>query len=253
VKILALFLSLFNLSIGLAAVKMELVFKEQQVKQGQITQALVRADLEVLQKIDLTKFKGQTVGDQLYFVNLTPPVRRSGERIFEAAADVVFIKIPHSTRLEAKLADRDIHLTWSSLQVLPTQSGNDFIFSDWSLPRRLPWGLWSLIALLLAIGGGFVFFRLRKKHLQRKRERAKKLKLIEILFNSTQVEEIIEVWKMRSELLTEFPLLMDDFKQFENVLYLYQFKPMMSDHEKSLVVQAYKKFLLSAEGAFRGV
>jgi hypothetical protein len=235
-----------------ASVKIQLLFPETEITQGQLHDVTLMLNEEAAQAIELQKLKGATLGESIYIFNVSPLMRKDGEKTFGAQGQIIFAKIPDKNEILHRLGDVDILVTWSEVKIQPTETNKQFIFEDFNIPGRVQIIRWLLI-ILIPTALLTVFWFLRKKWLIKKNIRLKKLSIKNKLILVDDYQGIVEMWMNKSEIFEIFPHAVEPFKQFEKVLFKYQFKHSQTELEKSEVVEAYKNFLDQIKEGFNGI
>ena len=233
-------------------VSMDLHFSRAEIEQGNIEPVKLLLETDGVQKVQLQKLKGQTLGDSLYVYEVFPLMKREGGAGFEADAKVIFIKVPEGRTVTHKLPQDELVISLGNASIKPTEAPQELIYENFSIPSRPKIILWISILLglgLLAYFGHKFYFSQKKKKILRE----KRLKLKSDLYNGTQYSEVVSIWQKREVFLKEFPHIEEAFRKFEITLFKYQFKPTQSEVEKSLVVEAYRSFLQEIMGGFNGV
>lgn len=242
IKFIIFYLSVFGVH---AAPEIFIHFKESQVQQGHISDAVLELKANAVQLVDLQKLKNKNLSETLYLQGLSPLVRRDDS--FLADAKVIFLKVPDLNTLTTE----NITLKWS-VQVIPTEASKDFLFGDFSAPGRSNLMMWPG-AMLLIVAFAFSGFKVRQKWNQKQLQKNNLKKLRNEIFSAVSYEDIVGVWKKKQTFLITFPFLKDSFKEFETVLFKHQFKPRQTQFEKDEVIHAYKTFLSKIEGGGNGI
>lgn len=250
IKILILFL-LF-VTEGWSSDRLELIFSQAEVNQG----ALLKGKLVLLPaslNFPVQKLKSQTIGETIYFHQLSPPMKKNGSSQFESDIQVIFIKPPESEIVTGIIENQPVQLSVTGLKVIPVESAEKMLWADFTAPDLFSgnWK-WLWIGLALIILLPVVFFTW-KKISARKKEVESRKKLIREFKTCSSYEDIVGMWKNKRVFLTEFPQIESDFRNFEETLFKYQFKSSQTADEKQLVVSAYQNLILKSEGGLSGV
>lgn len=235
-----------------AAAKVTLKFNDQKVKQGSVVDAVLRLNSETTQKIQYNQLKGQTLGEAFYIYQAKPLMTKGSWDTLESEAKVIVVKIPENRPLIHKLGEDSIEIDWESVEFLPTETPEGFLFADFDIPDRARIFNWLAIILgisLVASLGYFIYRKVRARNERRKLLLAIKSSLQE----ANDYDSIVQVWRKKSMYIKEFPHLDEHFKKLELTLFKYQFKPTQTESEKKEVISAYKEFLSSSEGGFSGI
>jgi hypothetical protein len=234
------------------AAEVEIRFADSQVKQGSLVDAVLVFDYESSQKVPLSKLTGQSLADTFYIYSATPLMTKGDFNVLQSEAKVILIKSPEGDSLVHKLADVDLKITWNSVKFIATETSQTMLFGDFKIPGRSRLLFWISIALslfgLIAISY-FVFRKLKHKTALKKR----RIDIKSQLTSASSYDEVVEIWKRKQSLVSEFPHLEIPYKNLEAVLFKYQFKPQRSESEKEEVIKAYREFVSQTQGGFDGV
>ncbi len=245
------FLLLFT-SNAFSADKLKIGFFAEEIRQG----ALVKAKLFVPPEsvnVPFQKLKGETVGETIYFYQLSPLLRKEGSSNYEADIQLIFVKVPESTSLVATVGDQAIELEWNNIRIIPVETPEGMLWADFTAPDflegKLTW-IWLTLLIIILGAGGFIIW---KKLNKRNKEKSRKQKLIDEFKSCQSYEDIVAFWKKKRSFIKDFPHLEGTFPPFEEVLFKYQFKPSQTENEKNEVMKAYRNLVEQSEGGFRGV
>lgn len=232
--------------------KIALFIPQNEVNQG----ALVRATLIIPPEsinFPIQKLKAETVGEAVYFQQLSPLLKKEGSVAYEAEVRIIFTNVPENRSVSGKIADQEFVLEWNDIRINPVEATGKMLWADFTAPDFFEgswkW-LWITLIIIPFIGGGFFFWR---KLSRKKRDKERRRKLGQEFLACSGYEEIVEFWKKKHVYLKEFPQLEMSYRTFEETLFKYQFKPRQTDTEKELVVQAYKKLSEECKGELRGI
>lgn len=227
-----------------------LQFFESEIQQGELVPAKLLMGPDGIQKVQIQKLKGSTLGEMIYLYDVSSFLKKGNS--FEADVKVIFINVPESKSVVHKLAGEELVISFPDITIKPTDAPPSFVYEEFSIPSRPKIILWSTILLILLVGsiyGRKVVHKVKaKKALKIKRATFKN----EILA-ATDYDGVVTIWKKRSDYLKEFPHVEDSFRKLESVLFKYQFKPTQSEVEKKIVIEAYQKFCSDIMGGFNGV
>lgn len=232
-------------------VSMDLHFEHQEVQQGNIESAKLILETDGVQKVQLQKLKGQTLGELLYLYDVSPLMKREGAG-FEADAKVIFVKVPEGKTITHKLPQDELVISFGNTSVKPTEVPEKFIYENFTVPSRPKIILWTSILIALVFIG-FYGHKLYRSIQKKKTLRQKRSLLKSELYAGEDYQGIVALWLRREVFLKEFPHIEDAFRKFEVVLFKYQFKPYQTEVEKTLIVDAYRSFLQESMGGFDGV
>jgi hypothetical protein len=237
-------------SSAFAGAKMQIDLSSAVVKQGSLVDAVVRLDGASVQQIELQKLKGVSLADTIYLHQVAPLIR-SGE-VFEADAKIIFLKVPEGKPLTHKIGENDISITWSDVEVQPTEAPAQLLFGQFEIPgrKRILEILAGFLILGLVAFGVYRLNQIRKKKSALLRIRAD---LRDKIMSAREYQDVVTLWQQKSDLLKEFPHLSDPFKELEKVLFKYQFKQSQSETEKAEVMKAYRDFMTKVQGGFNGI
>lgn len=248
-KIVVLFL-LISLP-AFAAVRVDLEFASSELVQGDPTEA--RLTIDESSTLPVQSLKGKTIGKVLYFLDVSPLMKREGAPVFEAQAKVIFVKPPESQGASEVLGGQEIILNWGKLSVRPVEASQELIYGEFTVPEKVRWLLWVGLTVLI-VGAAFFVGRFTYRRVSSKRAlKARRDALKQEILGARNYEDIVELWKKKQTYFKEFPHVRDAFDKFEEVLNRHQFKPRQSEAEKIEITEAYRKFLRSVEGGFSGV
>lgn len=244
-----IFLLTFSLNL-FAAAHMQLDLSSAVVKQGNLIDVVIRLDGSSVQQVELQKLKGVSLADTIYLYQVSP-LLRSGDK-FEADAKVIFLKVPESKPIMHKIGQNDISITWSDVEVQPTEAPAKFIFGQFDIPTRQKVFKITLALLALALIG-FGIYKFREKNQLRKAIRQRRASLKEKVISASDYSEVVSLWQEKALLLKEFPHLIEPFKDLEQVLFKYQFKQSQNELEKAEVMKTYREFINRVSGGFNGI
>ncbi|HLW57305.1 MAG TPA: hypothetical protein VKY27_07965 [Bacteriovoracaceae bacterium] len=162
--------------------------------------------------------------------------------------EMIFLKRPQTNRVTL---DNDQQLSWNPVEVIEVETPENIIINDLIFELKdKSWILYLVASLLLIVlGAGLYFKKLRPYLLTKKRRREVK----NALFAAHSFEEITGVWKNKHFYLETFPFIEEEFNKFEVVYYKYAFMPNISKENKNEVVKSYLKFLDQIRGGNFGV
>lgn len=250
IKFLVLFFSILP---AFSASELKLSITEPTVQQGEILNVLLQAKAQDLKGFELQKLKEERFADTLYFLKISPWMRKDGNEYLEAEARVVFTQIPKVNQLSDKIDESDVTIIWNKVEIIPTEASQDLIFGSFEIPPRQQVLFWILltIAALIPIGAT-VWFILKKSKMRRMEKARIAQKKAEVL-NCSSYEDIVQLWKNKHEYLQLFPHVAEPFLKLESVLNKHQFKPTQSNEDKKEILESYRKFSRSIEGGFLGI
>lgn len=232
--------------------KLALFIPESSVNQGALVKATLIVQPEAI-NFPVQKLKAETVGEAVYFQQLSPLLKKEGSVAYEADVTIIFTSVPESRTVTGKIAGQDLVLEWNDIRINPVESTGKMLWADFTAPDFFE-GSWKWVWITLVIipflAGAILFW---KKYDRRRREKERRRKLGEAFLSCSKYEEIVEFWKKKQLYLREFPELEAKYRTFEETLFKYQFKPKQTDSEKELVVQAYKKLAEDCKGDLRGI
>lgn len=250
-KLIFILLIIFS-SIAYGSPRLLIQFSEPTVHQGSIVKARLSLDADSFQQLDVQKLKGQTLAETLYLHSIDSFIRRTGEGWLDADAYVIFVKAPEGKQLLHKNGQSEIQVIISDIEVIPTETPQQFIFGDFSAPGNKKYLFWiMLFAGLVAVSlvSFAVFRKIKKKRLIKQTRMALKNELLEV----KTFEDAVGVWQKKQIYLKEFPSLEPGFLSFQNVLFKSLFKPKQSETEKLEVINAYKSVSQSVQELKDGV
>ena len=231
-------------------VGMHINLANSMVKQGKVEQATIYLDEPTAQKLLTEGISGQNLENTIYFLNVGPFTKSDNN--YEAEAKVIFLKVPERKVLQYQSAQGEFSVTWSPVEVIPTEASQQLIFEQFSIPHSKNILLWiTVLALtgILLVG----LIKVRKGMKVKAALKQKRLELRDELLNGNNYSEVVDIWKKRELFLEEFPVIISHFKNFEQVLFKYQFKPTQTEAEKNEVMQAYRVFIENIKGGLNGI
>jgi len=232
-----------------AAIQLKLVLPTDTLSVGETQKGKILVS-EVSDLSQLPNLAGLIFEDTLYLLDMGPIVNTSSEISSEVV--IVFSKAPKRMLLDGKIDDKLIQLELSSsLKITQDKVVEDFIILDsgYSYQKSKRWYLIVITALLVLVGS-FLFFRRKKTN---NKEKLIKKRLKENILSAVEYEDIVAVWYERDQILKYFPDFQTDYKEFEKVLYKYQFAPHLKKEDKDSVIVAYQTFLNVIKGGLDGV
>lgn len=241
-------LLLFSFS-ALANVQMELSLSNNYPKQGEIVTARLIIK-ETQGQSSLQGLKGKNFEKTLYLLSLSPFILKNGN--LESEVKIIFLKIPQTTFVRETLNGQDVMISWGDITVSGTEEAESFLLGDFDIPKKKKFFVWIMsgfLFLLVVLGTLWI----TRKNKKKKVIRLKKLALKEELVSCHSYEEVVSIWKKKLTYLSVFPQFENNFKNLEQVLFKYQFKPSQTEKEKSEVMEAYKQFRSEIMGGEHGV
>lgn len=243
---------LFISADALSMDKLALFIPQRQINQGSIVKGTLIVQPEAV-NFPVQKLKGETIGDSLYFQNLSPLLKKEGSVAYESEVKVIFTNVPQGNAVTGKIGAQDVAIEWNDININPVESSGTMLWADFTAPdffeRSWKW-VWITLLIILLSCGGFVLW---KKFNRKRREKERKRRLADEFLACGTYEEIVEFWKKKHIYLKEFPQLETPYRLFEETLFKFQFKPRQSETEKDLVVKAYQKLAEDSKGELRGI
>lgn len=246
------FILIFFILIHLAsASSLRLQLPVNIIKQGSLVDARAVINSETIQQIESQKLKGINLADTIYIHQVGPLVKKNNND-FEAEVKIIFLKIPRDQSLIHKIDEKELTITWSKVEILPTEAPEKLIFGNFIIPEKLKIFQWvlSIFGLIL---GFLIFYKLRKRFLNKKEIKIKKEHLKNSVISGNTYDDVVKIWQQKEMLLSEFPHLRGPFIVLEKVLFKYQFKLFQTEQEKEEVLKAYREFISLTAGGFIGV
>lgn len=230
-------------------VELNLVLSVDRIKQGEIVQ--VRMVLEQSEgQAALSGLNGLNIQKTIYIISLSPFTGKDGN--YEADAKVIFLKAPESSLLKETINGEEVSIRWTAVEIIPTEEPKSFLLGDFDVPNRRSFALWitggviTFTFILLA----FFIIRSRKK---KQKLKAAKIKLKKDLISNETYTEIVMMWREKQIFLEVFPEITEDFKEFEKVLFKYQFKENQNKSEVDEIISSYKTFCTRVLGVLNGI
>lgn len=243
-----IFVLVFSSSVFAAQMQLEL--SSAVVKQGSLIDAVVRLDGSSVQQVEVQKLKGVSLAGTVYLHQIAPLIR-SGDT-FEADAKIIFLKVPETKPVIHKVGDIDLSITWSDVEVQPTEASDKLLFGQFEIPgpRRILEILGILVVITLVALG---IYKFRQKGKAKEALRQRRAELKDKVMSAREYQDVVSIWQQKALLVKEFSHLSDPVKELENVLFKYQFKQSQNETEKAEVMKAYREFILKVQGGFNGI
>lgn len=238
--------------LGLSSTRLRLEFPKDKVKQGSLEEGVLLLDKPDSHSFGFSKLQGRSLEGILYFHKLSPLIKKEGSEFYEAEVSLIFLKQPEGDSITVKDNGTDLTISFSGIEILPTQAEQQLIFEKFTIPKKespLFWALGGLILLFL----GFVTYAFYRKWQQKMNLNSHRRRLKNELIEVRSFEEIARVWEKKPLFLKEFPHLETSFKELEKTLFLYLFKPHQTEEEKERVQKAYRHFIRDIEGGLHGI
>ncbi len=239
------------ISFANAGENIQLQFSTSEVNQGEIISAqlsLIPAD-----ESDLLKVQGKTFAETIYILELTPLTKREGINKYIADTKVIFLKVPEENRVAASLNGKPVIVSWNTIKINPTEESSELLFGTFEISPRINWYV-MLLGTILVLGLTWLLARMINTKIKLKKSiRLRKVEMKDKILGCRSFEEVVELWKDKHVLTQEFPHIKDAFFKLEESLNRYQFKPIQTNEEKSIVLESYRKFSKEIEGGFHGV
>lgn len=252
-KITAFFiLILMSFSSFAGVLKVDIRFPEGKIKQGAIVPVKLIFDLPASQGLPLNKVIGETLGNTFYVFKAKPLVTKDNWTAFESDAEIIVAKIPEYAPLAFKSGDNDVMITWNEVEFVPTEAPKELIYGTFEIPSRAKILLWLsiLVGIVLA---GLVGWKVKTKLSAKSALKSRRAAIKDEVLSAREYADVVKIWQKKSAIVKEFPVLDNNFKDLETVLFKYQFKPTQSEIEKSEVMNAYREFVNKSQGRFDGV
>ncbi len=212
---------LFAFSSSVFAAQMQLELSSAVVKQGSLIDVVVRLDGSSVQQVELQKLKGVSLADTVYLYQVAPLVRNGDN--FEADAKIIFLKVPETKPVIHKIGETEISITWSDVEVQPTEAPGKFLFGQFEIPgsRRI----FEILAVLVILALVFLgFYKLRQKRKAKKALRQKRAELKDKVISARDYHEVVSLWQQNQ-----------------------------NEVEKADVMRAYREFINLVQGGFNGI
>jgi hypothetical protein len=248
VKLISIILLLISFNVW-SKVDLNLILTVEKAKQGEIVQGKIVLGSSEGQ-VALSGLNGLNVQKTIYLISVSPFVGKDGN--YEADAKVIFLKIPEALSLQETVNGEEINIRWTAVEIIPTEEPQSFLLGNFEVPSRISFTRWiiggagSLVIIFLV----FFLIRWRKK---KQKVKAAKTKLKKDLLNNETYTDIVTMWRQKQVFLEAFPVISEDFKEFEKVLFKYQFKQTQNNSELEEIVSAYKTFCSKIQGSLDGV
>ena len=232
--------------------KLALFIPQSEINQGALVKATLIVQPEAI-NFPLQKLKGETVGEAVYFQQLSPLLKKEGSVAYEADVRIIFTSVPENRSVAGKIGDQDLVLEWNDVRINPVEATGKMLWADFTAPDFFEgswkW-LWITLLIIPVLGGGLFIWR---KVSLKNREKERRRKLAQEFLSCSSYEDIVEFWKKKHFYLKEFPQLDMNYRTFEETLFKYQFKPRQTESEKELVIEAYRKLTEDCKGELRGI
>lgn len=247
-KIFSIILLLLSFNIW-SKVDLNLVLSAQEAKQGEIVQGKIVLGQSEGQ-VALSGLNGLNIQKTIYLISISTFIGKNGN--YEADAKVIFLKKPEAVSLQETVNGEEISFKWTPIEIIPTEEPQSFLLGNFDIPSRRSFTLWIMGGTGSLVLIFFVIFLIRlgkKKQLLK----AEKSKLKKDLLNNETYTDIVTMWRQKQVFLEAFPVINEDFKEFEKVLFKYQFKQTQNKTEIEEIISAYKTFCLSIQGSLDGI
>lgn len=232
--------------------KLALFIPQSEINQGALVKATLIVQPEAI-NFPVQKLKGETVGETLYFQQLSPLLKKEGSVAYEAEVNVIFTSVPENRAISGKIGDKELVIEWNEIRINPVESTGKMLWADFTAPDIFEgnwrWVWITLVIILLSSGGYFVW----RKVSRTKREKIRKQKLVSEILAYSTYDDIVSFWKKKHTYLREFPEIEPNIRTLEETLFKYQFKPTQTEDEKGKVIQAYQKFIEETRGGLSGI
>ena len=252
-KVLILLLVSFASFSVFSATDLKLLFDTPEVKQGEIVNATLLISMNQMQDLNLSKLENKSLAETIYFMKISPSVKKEGREDLEAEVKVIFTKVPETNGLTGKINDLDIRLSWNELKVEATEGAQELLWGNFEIPKETKLVLWTLLTLLVATILALIIRPLIKKHKQKKAHKEIMIQRKDELLSCGDYDDVVKIWQQRQEYISHFPHILEPFKKLEKDLYKHQFKPRQTEQEKLEIMDAYRTFKRSIEGGFIGI
>lgn len=247
-----LMISLTSLPV-FSASDLKLVFDMPQVKQGELVNATLLVPMNQMQDLNVSKFEGQSLAETIYFMKVSPVVKKEGSEDLESEVKIIFTKVPETNGLTGKVNNSDIRLAWNKVEIEATEGAQELLFGNFEIPKKSKLVLWSLLSVLILVILILLIRIFIKKLQQKKNHKEQMERRRNELLGCRDYDDVVKLWQDRQEYFTLFPHIVEPFKKLEKELYKHQFKPKQTEQEKIEIMDAYRTFKRSIEGGFIGI
>lgn len=233
----------FNMT-AFAGIHLELY--EKSFNLGSFQKALLTFDQKMESEFELKDILNKNINNILLIQSVS---KKSDNRI---EAIVIFLSIPNKEKTLFEYSGKEIPITWSNVIVSAVEVPDNFILGNFSIPERAQWlkyTIYTLVSLILLIGGAYLQSRRKKLKLIKE----KKVLLKQQLLAGACYSDVVKIWQEKHHFIAEFPGLDKHFKDFEKVLFKYQFCIDQTDDQKKEVMRSYRHFCESIRGGFDGI
>lgn len=232
--------------------KIDIRFPEGKIKQGAIVPVKLLLDLPASQALPLNKLIGQTLGGTFYIFKAKPFLTKDNWTAFESDAEIIVAKIPDAKPVVHKVGDNEVMILWNDVEFIPTEAPKEMIYGTFEIPSRAKIMKW------LAILGGLILvllvgWKIKKKIADKKALKSRRAAIKDEIVSAREYQDVVKIWQMKLRIVKEFPQIETNFKNFETVLFKYQFKQSQSETEKTEVMNAYREFINKSQGGFDGI
>lgn len=236
-----------------ASVKLYFDILGTSVHQGSLLKSKFKFTQDFGGSIQLKKIEGEQIDGTIYIYSLNPINGNSEETIINGDAIIIFLKKPETSFISKKLQGLDVEVSWSSVEVIPTEIPEKLIWGEFEIPQisRINKIIYPIILLILLII--YFIFLTQKKWKRIKKEKDNKKHFKNMIFEANSYSDVVKIWEKKYDLISFFPHLNPGFVKLEEVLFKYQFKPFRTNDEEQKVVLAYQEFVSSVKDGFNGV
>jgi hypothetical protein len=227
----------------------------EKIYQGSLVRVKFKLNLSGDEKVLVKNIEGQLL-DKIIYVNQILPVNGNSEgTVINGEASIIFLKVPEKEILTQKITGIDLEVTWSQVEIIPTESSESLLFGEFNVSSEKNFFKWIVIGSIVFLIIIFLFliwsYWSKRRDLSLKKKG--KLKIKDDLLSPKNYDDVVNIWKIKYDILKVFPNLEIDFKNLEEVLFKHQFKERRTKLDEEEVLEAYKKFSDSIQGGIDGV
>src|SRR5690606_18091945 len=128
------------------------------VHQGELVQVELTVQADSPGGLELQKLKETSVGETIYFYEISPLLKKEGGASPQATARVIFIKVPESNSISGKLNGESLKINLKDIKVEATDTPKVYQFGNFEIPKPslvIRWILGIIGVLLLSALVGF--------------------------------------------------------------------------------------------------
>ena len=239
-------------NIVLASAKIQFEFFEKRIHQGSLLKAKIKINQDEKTGLQLQKIQGQSLGGVIYVNSVSLINGTPNDSFINGEASVIFLKIPASSSIYTSIDGVETEVTWSDVEVVPTEVPKNLLFGSFDIPKKTNFYLWTIISLILILSS-YPVITIWRKWNKKRIGKKEKMKIKDRILSINTYQDVVDIWQEKHDLIRFFPHLEAEFKILEKVLFKHQFKPVRAKDDEEEVLNAYREFIDSIRGGFDGI